>query len=347
MFETRYVTIYVNDMVFCRQICLILMLVTLVIKGVSAVNYSSLGVEYGLLGGMGLIEIPTSIPCDLLNLDLRENLITRIEAYSFACLDQVTDLDVGYNKISYIAMEAFDPLISLEVVRLRGNKYLPELPPHYGSNTANMRHLYIQHINLQIIPPDSYFDQMPMLQHLATSIDLRNDFFDGWENLNTLFYYGDLAPNFTERTPNIDKIEINKVMLTTKKLPDENAVGLTKLTTFKMVDCDSLPLLDGAVALQTLDVTSCQITSLPDYRHLASLQTFSPDTSQFHCDIQSCWMIFETITNAALASVIQNIVCHGPDKFRGLNLTQLSPVQLKCFEGSYGKHNSPLESITR
>ena len=337
MFGAQYMTSCFNDMGFCRKTSLTLMQTILIIKTVSAVDYSTLGINDGWLGNMGLTEVPTNIPCTLGGrLDFRNNLITRIESVSFTCLDQVTSLDVGYNKITYIAPGAFDPMNSLTIVRLRGNKNLPELPPHYGPNTANMRHLYIQHINLQIIPPDSYFHQMPRLEELATSIDLSNDFFNGWTHLRTLFYYGNLAPNFTGRTPNIVKIEINKAILTTRNIQDENVVGLSKLETLKLKYCDVLPLLEGAVALQTLDVTSCQISSLPDYRHLVFLKTFNPDTSQFHCDTQSCWMMFEAITNVALASVIHNIICHGPENFRGINITELSPVQLKCFQGSYG-----------
>ena len=320
--------------------CLLSMQITLILHGVYGVDYSTLGVTTGWMGNMGLTEIPTNIPCELAgNLDFRENSITRIEVTSFTCLSLVTKLDIGYNNITFIAQGAFDPLISMEVIRLRGNEYLPELPPHYGPNTANMRHLYIQHMNLQTIPSNSYFRQMPMLQELATSIDLSNDFFDGWTDLQVLFSYGNLAPNFTDRTPNVKRIEI-KQAVSTRNMPNENAVGLTNLRTFTMVSCDTLPMLEGAVNLQTLGATSCQITNLPDYRHLVSLQTFTPDTSKFYCDTQSCWVLFETITNGALASVVDNIVCHGPIKFHGRILLELSPVQLRCFGGWYNLANS-------
>ena len=146
---------------------------------------------------------------------------------------------------------------SLTIVRLRENKNLPELPPHYGPNTANMRHLYIQHINPQIIPPGSYFHQLPRLEELATSIDLNND----WTHLRILLYYGNLTPNFTGRTSTIVKIETNKAILTTRNIPDENVVGLSKLETLQLKSCDV---------------------------------------------------------------------------FRELNITELSPVQLKCFQDSYG-----------
>ena len=325
----------IRHSIFDRLSYLISINVTFLLHGVFAVDYSILGINDGLMEKLKLTEIPTNIPCGLVgNLDFRYNSITRIEANSFVCLSKITTLDVSYNKITFIALGAFDPLIALGVVRLRGNTDLPELPPNYGPNTANMRHMYIQHIKLQITPPDSYFDQMPMLQELATSIDLGNNFFDGWTNLQAVYSYGTLAPNFTGRTPNIKRIEINEP-LPTKNMPNENVVGLTKLNQFKIMECDMLPLFESSIALQTLDVKTCQIITLPDYRHLVSLQIFSPNTSKYHCDTRSCWMRFERIYNTALKTVVQDIICNEPEQFQGQTVIEVSPVQLRCFEGLY------------
>ena len=330
------VTLFTDIMVLVqhRLSWFILLQPALILNAVSAVDYSTLGVSDGWLMNRSLTEVPTNIPCTLSgNLDLRDNFITRIEVTDFACLDKIDTLDVGYNQLTYIAPGAFDPMLTLITVRLRGNYDLSTLPPDYGPNTANMMYLFIQFLDLQPIPPDSYFDQMPKLEVLAIDIDLCNDFFNGWTHLRILNTYGNLAPNFTGRTPNIEQIFINKAF-PAKNIPSENVVGLTKLERFKIVGCDKLPLFKESVALSHLEVDSCHITSLPDYRHLVSLLTFEPDTSRFHCDMQSCWMRFEPISNTELATVVQNIVCHGPDKFKGLPMSDLSPVQLRCFEGS-------------
>ena len=184
MVWTQRLAIHIQNLIFCRLAWLNLLLPTLILNGVSAVDYSTLGVSDGWLMDMGLTEVPTNIPCTLNgNLDLRDNSITRIEADSFACLDKIYTLDLGYNELTYIAPGAFDPMLILTTVRLRRNRDLPELPPHYGPNTADMEYLFIQFINLQVIPPDSYFHQMPKLETLAIGIDLNNDFFDGWTAL--------------------------------------------------------------------------------------------------------------------------------------------------------------------
>ena len=124
-----------KNMIFCRLAWLILLLPTSILNGVSAVDYSTLRVSDGWLMDMGLTEVPTNIPCTLNGiLDLRENSITRIKADSFACLDKIYTLDLGYNKLTYIAPGAFDSMLILTTVRLRGNRDLPELPLHYGPN---------------------------------------------------------------------------------------------------------------------------------------------------------------------------------------------------------------------
>ena len=279
MLWVQYVKTCYSAMDFTRLVFSISTVFSLISKDVSAVDYSSLNITDGKMPGIGLTEIPTNIPCDIGEmLNVLNNLITRIENDSFKCLSQVRQLYIGRNLITYIAPGAFDSMISLIHVGLSGNKDLAELPPHYGPNTVNMIGLYIADINLQIIPPDSYFDQMPKLQKLGTDLDLNNNFFDGWTDLRLLGYNGHLAPNFTHPTPNIETMDLNKA-LSTKNMPDENVVGLTKLETVTLKYCDRLPMFEGAIALSNLDVKTCQITSLPDYRHLVSLQTFSPDTS--------------------------------------------------------------------
>ena len=129
------------------------------------------------------------------------------------------------------------------------------------------------------------------VEEVNSDIDVSNDFFDGWADLRLFVYNGHLAPNFTHRTPNIETMDLTKA-LSTKNMPDENVVGLTKLETATLKYCDRLPMFEGVIALSNLDDETCQITSLPDYRHLVSLQSFSPDTSKFYCDMQSCWGFF-------------------------------------------------------
>ena len=159
MFWVQYVETCCNDMAFGRLALCTFMVFSLISKEMSAVDYSTLNITSGDLGDMGLTEIPTGIlpPCHINGeLNILNNLITRIENDSFKCLNKVDTLFIGSNLITYIAPGAFDPMVSLIHVGLTGNKDLAELPPHYGPNTVNMIGLYIADINLQIIPPGLY-----------------------------------------------------------------------------------------------------------------------------------------------------------------------------------------------
>ena len=336
MFRIRLVRSNFNDIDIWGLVCCMILYITPLLNGISAVDYSTLGAADGKLSNMGLTEIPTNIPCSLRYIFLRHNLLQRIEVDSFNCLNKARQLWMGQNLLTHISLGAFDPMRSLVKLGLANNKDLHKLPPHYGPNTANMVELFIEGIDLQITPPNSYFDQMPNLQALKTNIDFSNDSLGGLTNVRHLGYYGSSAPNFTDRTPNIETIAISKA-LAIKNVPDENVVGLSYLQRVRLNSCDTLPLFDGAVSLSVMNVESCQITSLPDYRHLVSLQKLNPDTSKFYCDTGSCWMLFETITNEVLASVVRNIKCHGPRKFEGFALMDISPVQMHCFEGLYVK----------
>ena len=284
---------------------------------------------------MGLTEIPIGIPCNIAVLYLPHNQLTRLEANEFTCLSNLKILDVGYNIITYIAPGAFDPLLSLHNLRLRGNSDLVELPPNFGPNTINMKALYMKRMNLQIIPPNSYWAQMPNITTYETSISFYNDFFNGWNSLKTLFSFGSVAPNLTDRAPNI--VHLN-MWTNGVNIPSENVYNLERLENARINKCTQLPTFEGAVSLKTISFSytrPCRITSLPDYRHLVSLETLVVDTSQYYCDTASCWMLLETISNPALSLVVAGTVCTGPEEFVGYNVTELSPVQTRCFEGKY------------
>ena len=309
---------------------------TLICRGIGAVEYSTLELtKPGRMDNMGLTEIPTGIPCHIGLLILAKNRLTRLEADDFICLSKLGLLDVSYNLITYIAPGGFDPLLSLKFLRLAGNRDLGELPSDFGPNTVNLKSLCIKDMNLQIIPPNSFWAQMPNISFLETDISFYNEFFNGWNNLETLHSIGKVAPNLTDRTPNIVHLYIWKAGV---NLPSENVHNLKRLETVYIHQCTQLPTFEGAVSLKIISFKifgPCQITSLPDYRHLVSLETLDLDMSQFYCDTASCWMLLETISNPTLAAVVAGTVCAGPEVLVGVNVTALSPVQIRCFEGKY------------
>ena len=192
-------------------------------------------------------------------LDWELNELRRLEADNFTCFSDLHMLDVGYafpdskvhganmgptwgrqdpgrphvgpinllsRFITYIAPGAFDRLLSLIDLRLRGNRGPAELPPNLGPNSVNMKYLYMKHMDIQMIPPNSYWAQMSNILAYETSIYFYNDFFNGWNSLKTLFSLGSVAPNLTDRAPNI--VHLN-MWTNGVNIPNENIYNLKSL----------------------------------------------------------------------------------------------------------------------
>ncbi|KAK7115736.1 toll-like receptor 3 [Littorina saxatilis] len=68
-----------------------------------------------------LTSVPTSLPDNLVGLDLSRNKLTAIANLSFVQFPNLRTLDLGFNKIVQIETDAFDGLNSLEVLNLAYN----------------------------------------------------------------------------------------------------------------------------------------------------------------------------------------------------------------------------------
>ena len=73
--------------------------------------------------GEKLTEVPDYIPEEALNVDLKHNEITILEANVFSHLSLCAYLDLDYNLISEIELNAFNGLVSLKTFNLRNNRF--------------------------------------------------------------------------------------------------------------------------------------------------------------------------------------------------------------------------------
>ena len=73
--------------------------------------------------GEKLTEVPDYIPEEALNVDLKHNEITILEASVFSHLSLCTYFDLDYNLISEIELNAFNALVSLKTFNLRNNRF--------------------------------------------------------------------------------------------------------------------------------------------------------------------------------------------------------------------------------
>ena len=284
----------------------------------------------------GLTEVPNDIPCHVRSISLQRNRILRIEADSFPCHAHVIHINIARNDLIYIDRDAFQFCGSLQVLMMGLNARLQQLPPSFGPNTANMLRLYIQFLNLQSLP-DAYFKQFESLEELAITDwgltgALNNDVLNGLSRLRLL---GNgccsSIPNMTGHLPRLEDLFFDG--LPEDRIPEENIYGLHMLRVTIRTPCSYryIPVFEGAVRLESVDASQCEVTELPDVSQHRALKEFKANTAQFQCNPKCCWMLYENITAEGLAW-IPSITCNGPPNLAGHQIANISTLQARCFE---------------
>ena len=294
------------------------------------VNTATDGLNYD---SQGLTTIPPNLPCTLKSLSFRNNRITRVEDLTFWCLGYLEKLILDKNKLNYISPVAFDPLDSLKYIELRHNPDLLQLPPSFGPNTVNILIVYVNGNGIRDAP-SGFMQNMISLAVVSYSFNISNEFFDDCDNLNVVWHSGPSAPNLTDRTPALGLLNIHGVA--DGYLPDENVRGLSRLGRVSIgPPCRNIPAFNGATSLTSIHASSCEVQSIPNLTHLPSLQVLQVSTVAFECDLRCCWMLLEDLSSNVALSGLHTIVCQGPDSVRGKTISQLSPVQTRCFRGKF------------
>ena len=291
------------------------------------------GVEFIRINA-GLVDIPREIPCNASKVILNANAISRIEAGSFPCQTNTTTVHLGTNALVYIDPDAFQRCFSLTKLILSSNPGLSQLPPSFGPNTENMESLWVLHIGLQSLP-NAFFVQFKSLQILGITDWGLNDpldkaVFNGLSNLE-LLRTGCCSsiPNMTGHLPSLEALHFYG--LPEDRIPKENLKGLHMSNVLIKKPCTYIPAFAEAVRLQTLDARECAVEELPDFSKHDALKEFRVDTTQFQCNPNCCWMLFEDLSAAGLAWV-PNIICQGPSVLSGRRIADLSTLQVRCFE---------------
>ena len=285
----------------------------------------------------GLTAILPNLPCTLSYLYLRHNQITRIEDLSFQCLGYLRALALSNNTLNFISPVAFDPLNSLGYIELRDNPDLIQLPPSFGPNTAYIQVAYINGIGV-LDAPTGFMQDMASLNVVGYSFNISNEFFDDCDNLAMVWHWGPSAPNLTDRTPALVRLNVYGVI--NGYLPDDNVRGLNRLGGVDIgPPCKNIPAFEGATSLTSIRAPLCEVKSVPNLTHLTALQELSFSTALFECDPRCCWMLFEDLSSHTALSWLNTIVCQGADNLRGHNISELSPVQMRCFQSKFHSTN--------
>ena len=289
------------------------------------------------LDSQGLTSIPLNLPCTLNYIFFRKNQITRVEDLSFKCLGYLVALSLDNNKLNFISPAAFDPHNSFIHLELRHNPDLIQLPPSFGPNTANIPEVHINGIGLPDAP-SGFMQNMTSLTVVGYSLNISNEFFDDCNNPNLVWHSGPSAPNLTYRTPALGWLNVYGV--TDGYLPDENVRGWSRLGRVNIGPPGrNIPVFEGAILLNSIHASSCKVKSIPNLTHLPSLQVLQFSTEAFECDIHCCWMLFENLWSPIALSWLHTIICQGPEMVRGQNISQLSPVQARCFQSKFHSIN--------
>ena len=273
----------------------------------------------------GLVNVPHDIPCNVTNVILTDNAISRIEADSFPCQTIMVTFHLGNNALVYIDPDAFQWCLSLTKLILSQNPRLSQLPPSFGPNTQNMERLWMLNINLQSLP-NTFFVKFKSLRVLGIANwglegEVGNAVFNGLSNLQ-LLRTGCCSSitNMTGLLPNLE--EIHFYGLPEDIIPDENLKGLHMRNVLIKNPCTYIPSFQEAMRLQTVNAKQCSVEQLPDFSKHDALKEFRVDTTQFQNNPNCCWMLFEDLSAAGLAWV-PNITCQGPSEFSGKKISDI------------------------
>ena len=169
---------------------------------------------------------------------------------------------------------------------------------------------------------------------MSYSFNTSNEFFDGCGNLTVVWHIAPSAPNLTERTPMLNYLWVSGVA--NGYLPDANVRGLSRLTRVDInLPCKNIPTFEGATSLTSINATACEVQTVPNLTHLPALKLLKFSSAVFDCDPRCCWILLEDINSHSALSWLKTIACQGPKNFKGLTISQLSPVQTRCFESEF------------
>ena len=283
--------------------------------------------------GAGLVDVPRDIPCNVNRIVLHDNAISQIEADSFPCQTNTTEIHLARNPLTYIDPGAFQFCFSLAKLILGKHPDLSQLPPSFGPNTGNMEALWMLDIGLQSLPK-AFFAQFKSLLQLGIAKwglkgPIGNDVLNGLSKLRVLRTgCCSSIPNMTGHLPSLDELHFSG--LPEDRIPDENLNGLHMSHVLILKQCTYIPAFEGAVRLQAVDAR-CSVVELPDFCKHYAMKEFKVDTTQFQCNPHCCWMLFEDLSAAGLAW-IPNITCQGPALLSGKRIADISATQARCFE---------------
>ena len=116
-----------------------------------------------------------------------------------------------------------------------------------------------------------------------------------------------------------------------ERIPEENMYGLHMVRILIKTPCPYILVFEGAVRLESVDASQCQVIELPDLSQHRALKNFSVNTALFQCNPKCWWMLYEDLSVEGL-DWIPTITCKGPLNLTGYQISNTSTLQARCFE---------------
>lgn len=132
-------------------------------------------------------------------LDLTANSIDNLPPAIFSGLGQLTHLQLGNNRMNFIADRALEGLLSLAHLNLSNNR-ISSLPPELFNEARNVREVFLQNNSIDVLAP-GLFNELAQLMVLDLS---HNQLTSDWINSGTFrklknLVYLDVSHNLLER----------------------------------------------------------------------------------------------------------------------------------------------------
>ena len=261
---------------------------------------------------------PSNITQSVELINLKENLIQRLLSTDLSTYNNLVTLNLEHNLIEYLENGCFQSNSRLKHLFLTSNK-ITHYPISWGPIEASLRLLTLS----------------GSLTENMTNFDLRS--------FKSMYWIASRRNNFAQmgidimlRLPTLtnaiglDTCSINRFPDFNTYIPTIKMIGLSqnKLTDLSTDDFKDLS------GLRSLNLGHNNLHTMPDLLNISSLKSLSLMGNPLVCNRAMCWIIMWPYMRPP-GLTLDGATCQSPPELQGLLLTDVHPLNIKCYEGKY------------
>ena len=261
---------------------------------------------------------PSNITQSVELINLKGNLIQRIVSTDLSTYGSLVTLNLNSNLIEYLENGCFHNNSRLKYLYLNSNK-LTHFPMSWGPLEASLIRLTLS----------------GSLTENMTNFDLRS--------FKSMYWIASRRNNFEQmgldimlRLPTLtnaiglDACSIDRFPDFNTYIPTIKMIGLSqnKLTNLSTDDLKDLS------ELRSLNLGHNNIHTMPDLFNISSLKSLSLMGNPLVCNHAMCWVIMWPYMRPP-GLTLDGATCQSPPELQGLLLTDVHPLNIKCYESKY------------